>query len=220
MDNEHGGKYAVGISISNTEIGDAPARIHPFLFRSACWNGTIFGKQAAGEDSRLVIRHTGKEMDYPTLCKKIQHAVKHAFEQSGQMAAIVEAADRIELTKPGAFALREAVDQLGLRQSDAQAWWNGVADTLQERGEELTLDTGFSYGDLLSGLTRAAQGYTGSARVALEGMAGEMYAASLDDTADDLKRRATRLNNAGFSRYTANELEVYLTGSVQAPVEA
>jgi len=157
--------YGVGIAFRNSEVGKSSYQVLPFLFRAVCLNGLIWGRMDQGIKVKQI--HSGK-IDMAALQAQVNHAVETALAHGTNLLNALQAIKEVEVSDAQKM-IAMLSDRFDMNRQQAQAWETAFRVEPESNG----------FG-ILNGLTRAAQGFDGETRSALETAAGEMLMPSLE----------------------------------------
>ena len=207
-------EYGVGIAVKNSEVGESPLTVEPFLFRAICYNGMIWGRRDATE-ANVTQRHSGM-VNWTELQEKINRAVLAALTEGQSLLTQMDLAKQVQV-----HDLEKLVVYLsetnGLNRTVGRAWWNGYQETLQNEGTKAEVEGNF-FG-LVQGLTLAAQGFTGFTRNGIERTAGQILAEELTDGIERMRDRVARAEQFA-DRRTGAQVDHYLYGRVEIGQDA
>ena len=188
--------YGIGLAFGNSEIGRKTAKVNPFLFRSICSNGCIWGKKEA--DFKLSKKHLG-EMNKTEIAERILYVCTVALNEGRDLMTQMEySREALVSNDKIASVITYLTQQNKLTVAESRAWF--AAFNIEP------WDNGFG---IINGLTRAAQKFSGDARWNLESTAGSILTPSLTANQDAVKtkwakivERASELTQKEVERYT------------------
>jgi hypothetical protein len=187
--------YGVGLAFSDSEIGTNTAKAVPFLFRSICLNGCIWGRQDA--ELKLNKRHLG-EMNREELADRLLYVCTVALNEGNALMTQMEySRDAIVPNSKITSVITYLTQQHKLTVNESRAWFAAYNVEPWENG----------FG-IINGLTRAAREYDGDARWNLESTAGSILTPSLTASKDSVKAKWAKIVDRA-SELTTKEVERY-----------
>ncbi len=186
MKSEPDSDYGVGIAFRNSEIKNSTFKVSPFLFRSICLNGMIWGR----ENSAIQInqKHLGN-IDRNELQLAVTHAVKVALTQGNDLLTLLGYSKQVKVEQPLQVIAQLSINE-GLTIEQGKAWHKGYLESLNEASGDLHDRSAFG---VINGLTRSAQDYKGSMRENMETIATKILAPSIDADLQAISKRWGRI---------------------------
>ncbi len=184
MKSEPDSDYGVGIAFKNSEIRNSAFSVSPFLFRAICLNGMIWGR--ANSEIKINQRHMGK-IDLNELEEQVSKAIAVALTQGNDLLTLMGYAKKVKVNNvlPTIVQLaRDSQDNFTIEQT--KAWHKGYLDSLHEQHGDVHENSAFG---VVNGLTRAAQGYTGTTREKMEKYASYILSPAIDSDIQAISKR-------------------------------
>lgn len=193
-------EWGVGFTISNSEIGHAPLRVSPYLFRALCSNSAIWGFK--NSIIQLNKRHSGN-VDMENLEISIRDAIIAALSDGESLLHQFEMARDIKVDSVPGIITHLTQKNVGLTKKHSLAWWDSFQSEPQSN----------AFG-VINGLTRAAQHFQGQERDFLETKATELLCNDLSMDKENLQSRWSILDSAGrvIEKNRPNLLKQYVYG--------
>lgn len=164
------GRWGVGFSFQNNEIGSGSFKLEPYLFRTISKTGLRWGLYSSV--IKVQQRHSG-ELDEQAILEDVKRAIMVALTEGRSMISVVGAAQRVKL-KSAAAVIAALGRETSMTKSDvlevAESYARGAKDPFLK-------DTAFGVVHAISDVAREA---AGERRIMLENAAGTMVNSSLD----------------------------------------
>lgn len=202
--------YGVGIAVKNSEVGESPLSVEPFLFRAICYNGMIWGRRNAEDENIVVQRHSGL-VNWIELQERINRTVLAALTEGQSLLNQMDLAKQVKVNDPEKLVVFLS-ETNNLNRAVARAWWAGYEQTLEDESTKADVEGNF-FG-LVQGLTLAAQSFTGFTRNTIERTAGQILAEDLNDGLSRMQDRVDRFEQFA-DRKTSAQVDHYLFGRVE-----
>lgn len=194
-------QYGVGIAVANSEVGKDILKIMPFLFRSICENGCVWGRRDSSiEINRKHLMNKDKGIDWASLRNETKRVVQVALAHGDKLMTQANYAREAKVAAEDiAPAIAYLSREFGLSIEQARAWYAGF-----------TVEPYDSAYGIWNGLTRGAQEFTGDKRWAMETMAGDILTPSLDASQDSVIQKwnktveyaKSKISDATAEKYT------------------
>lgn len=169
------GRWGVGFSFQNNEIGSGSFKLEPYLFRTVTKTGLRWGLYSSV--IKVQQRHSG-ELDENAILADVERAIAVALTEGRSMMSVVGAAQRVKL-KNTAAVISALGRETGMTKTDVLA----VAKSYARAARDPFLkDTAFG---VVHAISDAAREESGERRTMLENAAGTMVNGSLDETKVD-----------------------------------
>lgn len=154
--------YGVGAAIRTSEIGESAVGILPFLFRTICMNGNIWGRR--NSESSAERRHRG-ESEFDHFRANAKNTILSSLNAAEHLLDRSDALKEVEIPDlEGSTAL--LAKRTKLNSKLATAW----AERLDKQAEE----SGKTAFTVIQALTASAQDFDGGDRFAMESLSGSL----------------------------------------------
>jgi hypothetical protein len=196
------GRWGVGFSFQNNEIGSGSFKLEPYLFRTITGTGIRWGVYTSVITVQQ--RHSG-ELNEATIMKDVERAIMAALTEGRSMLSVVSAAQRVKLKSP-ASVIANLGRETGMTKSDVVE----VAEKYAAGKKEPFLN-GTAFG-VVQAISETARSASGDRRVSLENAAGTILnqgldAAKVDSHWASLEASATRRQDKDLLKAVEDILE-------------
>lgn len=190
--------YSVGASLLNREDGGGSSRGLPFIFRRACLNGSIFGREMIPQAKTVRIHKGGQVDDTDAVAAELEFGIRLALEHTEWALDLVAHSKELAITDIKRTIVANA-KRHGLSSVQAVAWFDAWKSCYPEE----------SAWHLTQALTQAAQDFDDATRVKMESASTAILAPSLGA---DLREIISRWDWSERSAegVTENEIKNYL----------